>query len=41
MITSFDVPGAPGTYAQGVSKRAIAGYFIDSAGTLHGFVRTR
>jgi hypothetical protein len=39
--TSFDVPGAPGTCAEGVSKRAIAGYFTDSAGNAHGFVRTR
>ena len=40
-ITSFDVPGASGTYAQGVSKRATTGYFADSAGNAHGFVRTR
>src|ERR1700733_756691 len=39
-ITTFDAPGAAeGTYAIAVSKAGIAGYYFDSSGTPHSFVR--
>jgi hypothetical protein len=40
-VTSFSVPGAPLTLAYDInnSKRLVVGYFIDSAGILHGYYR--
>jgi hypothetical protein len=45
-FTNFDAPGAGQTSPQGTLATAIspngdtAGYFIDSSGTLHGFIRS-
>jgi probable HAF family extracellular repeat protein len=41
VFTSFDVPGVPsGTFANGINNSgAIVGYYLDSAGTQHGFLR--
>jgi hypothetical protein len=40
-FTTFDVPGAIGTYPQSINNRgSITGYYYDSLGIRHGFLRT-
>jgi uncharacterized membrane protein len=41
VFTSFDFPGATGTGAGGINPDGtIVGVYFDTAGHLHGFIRT-
>jgi hypothetical protein len=39
-ITSFDVPGSVGTFAEGIDGGSIAGFYEDTDSAFHGFYRT-
>ena len=40
-ITTFDPPGSVRTIAYSINSGAITGYYADSSGVYHGFLRTR